>query len=69
MAHKTTGGHNRGQPAISSRSTAQTSGKYTPSSYYSGAKTESYRTPPMKTVRWHGSGKTARVPKSPPRGR
>lgn len=34
---------------------------------YSGAKTEHYREPPMKTVKLHG-GKSARVVKSPPRG-
>ena len=67
MVHKVTGLHNRGNPAISRSSTAITVGKYTPSSYYTSARTESSRCPPLKSVRMPG-GKSARVPKSPPRG-
>lgn len=68
MAHKVTGTSGRGNLGISRSSTAITTGKYTPSSYYSGSKTECYRCPPMHSVKQPG-GHSARVVKSPPRGR
>lgn len=53
--------------ASSHSTTVSRIGPYTKGPYYTGAKTESYRTPPMVKVRQPG-GKSARVVKSPPRG-
>lgn len=63
MAHKETGRHSRGNPAISRGSTAITVGKYTPTSYYSGSCSGKAQTP-CHRISLPG-GKSARVPKSP----